>query len=187
MCVDPEGFSSSNSKEEMRAFSRLKRLDECAISVVKVHPNGWWVKEIVSGRWGVKETAYNIVRAASDCQAMVVGVEKGALFNALLPYLTEVQMQMNTYLNVIPTTHGHTHKVNRIQWALQGRLEHGKVVLNPGLWNKKLIEQCLDFPSPLSHDDLPDSLSYIDQISQTMPVLENLSDQWRAVDDLVGF
>ena len=49
------------------------------------------------------------------------------------------------------------------------------------------LEQCLDFPSPLSHDDLPDSLSYIDQISQTMPVLENLSDQWRAVDDLVGF
>jgi hypothetical protein len=44
-------------------------------------------------------------------------------------------------------------------------MEHGKIKLRKADWNHEFISQMLDFPSPLSHDDLLDSLAYIDQVS----------------------
>ncbi len=51
--VDLAGFADVAKA----ATSKSKKLDQTAISVVKVNEEGWYVKDILYGRWDVKETA----------------------------------------------------------------------------------------------------------------------------------
>jgi phage terminase large subunit-like protein len=95
-----------------------------------------------------------------------VGIEKGALKNAVLPYLSDIMKERNRYFRVEELTHGNQRKVDRIVWALQGRFEHGKIELNKGNWNTEFCDQLFQFPNPLVHDDLIDSLAYIDQLAK---------------------
>ena len=50
-------------------------------------------------------------------------------------------------------------------WALQGRFENNTITLNKGEWNSRFLDQLFQFPDPLTHDDLIDSLAYIDQLA----------------------
>jgi hypothetical protein len=50
-------------------------------------------------------------------------------------------------------------------WALQGRFENNTITLNKGEWNSRFLDQLFQFPDPLTHDDLVDSLAYIDQLA----------------------
>lgn len=175
VAVDLAGFTTETGKRN----SELKKRDETAIAVVKVFPvvedgltgtglaYGWWVKQILHGQWDVRETAHKIVKAAVDVHAVAVGIEKGALMNAALPYIDEYQKEYNKWLNIQPLTHGNKHKWDRIQWALQGRAEKGRLFLAPGHWNDALIDQACEFPSRLVHDDLIDALAYIDQLVES--------------------
>lgn len=183
IAVDPAGFVDTKELTQ----GKLKRLDETAIAVVKVGPYGWWVKEIDSGRWGVRETSIRIIKHYKDVKAVGVGIEKGSLKNALMPYLTDQMRRLNIYFQPQDLTHGGQKKTERITWALQGRFEHGRIALNPDNWNKKFIEQLLDFPNPLAHDDLIDALAYIDQIAITN--YDNFSDfeDWEPLDEIAGF
>ena len=52
----------------------------------------------------------------------------------------------------------------RIDTPLQGRAEKGDIYLLKGDWNEKFIDQAISFPSKYVHDDLVDSLAYIDQL-----------------------
>lgn len=182
IAVDPAGYEGVAQASK----SKLKKLDETAIAVVKVHPGGWWVRTIDSGRWDIRETAVRILKHTQDVKAVAVGIEKGALYNAILPYLMDKAKQIGVFPNVQPVTHGGTKKSTRITWALQGRFEHGRIVLNKGNWNKAFIDQMLDFPNPMSHDDMLDALAYIDQIAQTN--YNNLVeyDEWEPLDDIAG-
>jgi hypothetical protein len=65
--------------------SKASKLDETAISVVKIVQDEWLVKDIHHGRWNIKETAEKIINA-EDVSATTVGIEAGALkecYNAL--------------------------------------------------------------------------------------------------------
>ena len=181
--VDPAGYEGVDKAVK----SKLKRLDETAISIVKVHQGGWWVKEIDSGRWDVQETALRILKHTKAVEAVCVGIEKGALMNALMPYLTDTARRLGIYPRIEPTTHGGQKKSARITWALQGRMEHGRIVLNEGPWTKKFISQLLDFPNPMSHDDLLDSLAYIDQVAKVNYSTLSEFDDWEPLDDIAGF
>jgi phage terminase large subunit-like protein len=180
--VDPAGFT--DSKQLMKG--KLKQLDETAISIVYVHPNGWWVKEIDAGRWGVRETALRILKHCKEVQPVSVGIERGALMTSILPYLEDYMRRLNVYPRVEALTHGGVNKSNRITWALQGRFEHGRIQLNPGEWNKRFVEQLLDFPNPMTHDDMIDSLAYIDQIAKTNYQFAFHTDTWEPLDDIAG-
>lgn len=163
--VDPAGFGTGDGMVK----SSLKRLDECAIAVVEVGPEGWFVHEMISGRWGVRETSLQIIRAAQKYRAAAVGIEKGSLKNAIMPYLEDQMRRLNVYPRIEELTHGGQKKTERILWALQGRFQNGRIVFKKSQpWTKKLENQLLDFPNPLAHDDLPDALAYIDQISQAI-------------------
>lgn len=159
IAVDLAGFKAPDAKKK-----DIKRLDNTAIAVVKICPSGWWVKDIIYGQWDVRETALRIMLAAKDVGAVSVGIEKGALSNAVSPYLTDLMRQFSRWLNIIPLTHGNKQKQNRIAWALQGRLEKGRISFAPGRYLDKLIEESLDFPDPRAKDDLLDALSYITQL-----------------------
>ena len=181
--VDPAGFQEVKGK----ITSKLKKLDECAISCVKVGKEGWWVKEIVHGRWGIKETAIRILRVAVDAGAITIGIEKGSLMYALIPYLQDEMRRKGKFLTIVPVTHGGQKKVERINWALAGRFEQGNIYLNEkGDW-KYFIEQLLDFPNPMAHDDLIDSLAYIDQIAKVSYLSEWEEDDFEPLDPDSGY
>ena len=52
----------------LKATTKTKRLDQTAISVVKASEEGWWVADIIYGRWGVEQTARKIFEAVRDYQ-----------------------------------------------------------------------------------------------------------------------
>ena len=118
---------------------------------------------------------------------MCVGIEKGSLKNAIMPYLTDQMRRLNTYPNIVELSHGGKKKQERITWALQGRLEHGRVSFSKGEYLKKLIEQALDFPSQLTHDDMLDALAYIDQIAVTSYIDQPWVDTWSPLDKQAGY
>lgn len=180
--VDLAGFEEVSKEQQ----NKKKRLDETAISVVKVHKNGWWVKEIQVGRWDVRECAVRIMKAARDNKALVVGIEAGALKNAVMPYLFDVMKRVGFFFRIEELRHGNKKKTDRIVWALQGRFEHGRIVLNEGDWNYKFVDQLLQFPDSKTHDDLIDSLAYIDQIAETIYERDH-EDEFEPYDAMVGY
>ena len=163
--VDPAGFEPADLKN---LASKHSNLDDTAIAVVKVGTYGWWVADIICGRWDVRETSIRVLRVAQQYKPKALGIEKGSLKNAMMPYLKDQMLRLNTYPNIVEVTHGGKKKVDRIQWALQGRLEHGRLKFKEGPYLEKLQDQMADFPNPLAHDDLIDALAYIDQIGITI-------------------
>lgn len=182
--VDPAGFGKGDGMVK----SNLKKLDECAIAVVEVGADGWFVHDIIHGRWGVRETSLQIIRAAQKYHAACVGIEKGSLMNALQPYLEDQMRRLGVYPRIESLTHGGQKKTERILWALQGRFQNGRIVFKKDAsWIKALEDQLLDFPNPLAHDDLPDALAYIDQISKAVYDHGWLEETYEPMDSWAGY
>lgn len=160
--VDLAGFSDEN----VMLKSHENRLDEHAICVTRVTPQGWFVEDLLHGRWGTREASVKILKAWQEYKPVALGIEKGSLKNAVMPYLLDQSRRLGIYPHLVELTHGNKKKTERIMWALQGRFQHGRITLKKAPWNRHLISQLLDFPNPLSHDDLVDALAYIDQISE---------------------
>ena len=174
-------------EEVSRSAGTKIKLDESAIAIVKVTEEGqWWVKKIVHGRWDIRETASKILMAIRDYRPVMVGIERGALKNAVLPYLTDLMRKSNIYAHIHDLTHGNKKKTDRVIWALQGRFEHGRIVLNSDEDWDDFIDQLLLFPSKGVHDDLPDALSYIDQIAVTTYFEGDEDDDWQPIDVISG-
>ena len=181
--VDPAGFEKSDKSRGLKS----SKLDETAISVVKVVGDEWLVKDIHHGRWNIKETAEKIITIAEDVNATTVGIEAGALKNAIMPYIEDEMRTRGSWVNLTDVTHGGKRKQDRIVWSLQGRFEHGKIKFRKAEWNHHFISQMLDFPSPLSHDDLLDSLAYIDQVSVADFAQQIEVHEWEPLDTVSGY
>lgn len=184
VAVDLAGFKNAS-----RATGGTpEKRDDSAIAVVKVTPDGWWVKEIEYGKWDVRETALRIFLACKSVQTSNLGIERGIAQQAVMPYLEDMMRQYNRWLNVTLLSHRNQAKYDRIQWALQGRAQKGKILLNPGPWNDKLIEQACDFPDPKSHDDLLDALAYVDQMATVVYTDEfDFKDNYQPLDEVSGY
>jgi hypothetical protein len=183
IAVDPAGFVDLDNLSK----GTINKLDETAIAVVKVNEDGWWVKDIDAGRWSIQETVNRILRHVKENRAVHLGIEKGSLKAAIMPYLKEAMGRTGVFVSVKDLSHGGTAKAERITWALQGRFENGRITLNKGQWVEAFKTQLLDFPSKLTHDDLPDALAYIDQLSKQAYGVDLDIDTWGAMDDLSGY
>lgn len=179
IAFDLAGFSDvSNANTAAK-----RRLDKTAIAIVKVTNDGkWWVKKIETGRWGVEETANRLLKNVREYQPVGVGAERGALKNAVLPYLQELMRKNNTFFSVQDLTHGNKKKTDRITWALQGRFEHGNIILNEDEDWEDLKEELLLFGAKDIHDDLIDALSYVDQMAISIYNDEPEIDDWEPLD-----
>ena len=183
IAIDLAGFE----EVAKQAGNAKKRLDESAICVVKVTDDGkWFVKEIIHGRWDIRETASKILMAIRDYKPLSVGIERGALKNAVLPYLSDLMRKNNVYAHIQDLTHGNRKKADRIIWALQGRFEHGRIVLNSEEDWDDFVDQLLLFPAQGVHDDLPDALSYVDQLAVTSYMEDDDSEDWEPLDIISG-
>lgn len=183
IAVDLAGFINVDKE----SGNKNKKLDETAIAIVKVHEGGWWVAEIRHGRWDIKETCKQIMSAVIKYEPTAVGIEKGSLKNATLPYLTDLMRSNNRYFRIDDVTHGNQKKTDRIVWALQGRFENGKISLNFGEWNNEFADQLVNFPNAQLHDDLIDALAYIDQIQVVEYFQEYEEDDYQPLDYVSGY
>ena len=184
IAVDLAGF------EDRGAISQGKssRLDSTAISVVKVNEDGWWIAEIIHGRWDLNKTAEKIFSAVAKYNPVSVGIERGIAKQAVMSPLMDLQKRKQKFFRVEELTHGNKKKTDRIVWALQGRFENGYVSLNKGEWNATFLDQLFQFPNPLVHDDLIDSLAYIDQLAKVPYHYEDYEfDDFEMLDTLAGY
>lgn len=181
--VDLAGFED----KQMQNKVKNKRLDETAIAVVKASPEGWWVKDIIHGRWDLKQTAEKIFQAVEHNKPIAVGIEKGIAKQAVISPLMDLMKQYNRFFRVQELTHGNTKKTDRIMWALQGRFENGRVKLNKGEWNATFLDQLFQFPTPLVHDDLVDALAYVDQIANVAYNVNFETPEYEILDAIAGY
>lgn len=157
IAIDLAGFSEVGVKQS-------KNLDSTAISIVKVNADGWFVEDIIYGRWDLKETAEIIFDAVKKYEPLSVGIERGIARQAVMAPLSEMMLRKQTYFRIEMLTHGNKSKTDRVMWALQGRFENGQITLKKGDFNSEFVDQLMQFPDRLTHDDLPDSLSYISEL-----------------------
>jgi len=184
VAIDLAGFEEVGKN----ASASKKRLDETAIAVVKLEDNGnWWVDKIQHGRWDIRETAVNILKVVRDYQPTAVGIERGALKNAVLPYLNDLMRKNNIYAHIQDLTHGNKKKIDRVVWSLQGRMEHGRVTFNDQEDWSEFRDQLIMFPTAGVHDDLVDALSYIDQLAIANYNADYEEDEWEPLDITAGF
>ena len=182
IAVDLAGF------EDVSDPNKKKHLDDTAIAVVKVTPDGkWWVKKVDGFRKDVRETAVRILMAIRTYKPICVGIEKGSLQRAVMPYLSDL-MNKNavwTHIEAIPTSS--SSKENRVIYALQGLFEHGRITFSRDEDHGKLKDQLLMFPSKKAHDDLPDALSMIAHLHTTIYGEQKEMDEYEVIDEICGF
>ncbi len=183
IAIDLAGFEDISGGSQNK-----KRLDESAIAVVKVTDSGdWWVDKIEHGRWDIKDTCMRILKVIKEYQPLSIGIERGTAKNAALTILQDMMRQYNIYAHIQTLTHGNKKKTDRVIWALQGRMEHGKVTLNEdGDWTD-FEDQLLLFPTKGVHDDLVDALAYIEQLCLNSFVPDYEEDDFDVYDVTVGY
>ena len=71
--------------------------------------------------------------------------------------------------------------------SLQGRFEHGQITIEQGEWNIEFLDQLFQFPNPQVHDDLIDSLSYIDQLAKVSYNYDYEEDNFEVFDLTAGY
>jgi hypothetical protein len=116
-----------------------------------------------------------------------VGIERGALKNAVLPYINDAMRKTNVYAHIQDLTHGNKRKHDRIAWALQGRMEHGRVSFNEDEDWREAFDQISMFPTSGVHDDLVDALSYIDQLSISTYQQDYVDEDYGVLDVISGY
>ena len=184
IAIDLAGFEEVGKNPN----ASKSRLDESAIAIVKVEDNGdWWVKKIEAGRWDIKATAAKILAVIRDYKPIAVGIEKGALKNAVAPFLNDLMRKNNVYVHISDLTHGNKRKQDRVVWSLQGRFEHGRISFNEDEdWGETFDQICM-FPTAGVHDDRVDALSYVDQIAITSYQQDYDDEDWQPLDKISGF
>ena len=182
IAIDLAGFEEVNKKR-----TKNTKLDETAIAVVKVGTNGWYVDNIIHGRWSLDETASKIFQAVRDYEPVSVGIERGIAKQAVMSPLTDLMKQYGRFFRVEELTHGNKKKTDRVMWALQGRFENGQIELRKADWNTRFMDQLFQFPDPLTHDDLVDALAYVDQLAKVAYNYDFEIDDHEILDIVAGY
>jgi predicted phage terminase large subunit-like protein len=182
IAIDMAGF-----EEVGKARTKNKRLDNTAITVVKANEDGWYVEDIIFGRWTFEESANKIFNAVAKYQPLSVGIEKGISRQAIMSPLTDMMKKRGKFFRIVELTHGNRKKTDRIVAALQGRFEHGTIKLAEGDWNAEFLDELFQFPNPLVHDDLIDSLAYIDQLAAVSYSYDFEEDNYEPMDITAGY
>lgn len=183
IAIDLAGFEDISEGSQNKS-----RLDETAMSIVKIADDGkWFVERIEHGRWDIKETCYRILKLIKEYQPIQIGIERGTAKNAVMTVLQDMMRQYNTFAHIQTLTHGNKKKTDRIVWALQGRFEHGRIILNKDEDWSEFEDQLIMFPTKGVHDDLVDSLAYIDQLAISSFMPEYDEEEYEIFDPISGY
>lgn len=150
------------------AISQKKTADYTSVCTVGVNSsNNWFVLDIDYGRYDPTQQIEAIFKAVSKWHPQKLGIEKVAYQASLCHFLEKEMPARNLFFQITPLK-AERKKEERIA-ALQPRFAAGAIWLpRNASFNKELKAQLLAFPKGI-HDDLPDSLAYIEQIA-TNPI-----------------
>lgn len=185
IAIDPAGYEGVTGDD-----SKKKHLDYFAIAVVRVYDNGhWWVQKIDYGRWDVREAAVRVLMAIRTHKPMMIGMEKGPLMRAFMPYMTDLMRKNAIFAHIEHIPHGGRAKTDRITYALQGLMEHGRITFNPKENWDEIKREMLAFPSQRAHDDCLDSLSMIAHLVEVpyQTSRYDTNNDYEPMDDICGF
>ena len=126
------------------------------------------------------------VRYTMD-QPIAVGVERGALARALMPYFQDLSRKNGIYAHIEQIQIGGSSKTNRVTYALQGMFEHGRITMNSRENWDVFKKEYMNFPSKKVHDDTLDSLSLIQNlVTTTYSKYEAGVQEWKPLDEVTG-
>lgn len=185
IAIDPAGYENVTGDDRKK-----KHLDYFAIAVVRVYDDGhWWVQKVDYGRWDVREAAVRVLMAIRTHKPILVGMEKGSLTRAIMPYMTDLMRKNNVFAHIDQIPHGGQAKANRITYALQGLLEHGRITFNPKENWDEVKREMLAFPSERAHDDCIDALAYIAHLAETVYSKpgQQEAEEFEVLDEVCGF
>ena len=158
----PEGMATFTAVD--LAIAQHDRADYTAITTVGVVPEGiWYVLDCDYGRFDPTETMDRIFSAVRRWKPVKVGIERVAYQAALLHFLEKEMPRRHTFFQIEPLL-SQQKKELRIE-ALQPRFRQQQVWFpESASWLREMEGELLAFPFG-EHDDLIDSLAYIDQIA----------------------
>jgi phage terminase large subunit-like protein len=180
--VDLAGF-----KKDEASKNKIVRTDHSVIAEVLEIQDVWYVLNVQFGHWDVRETAQKIVLTTRRYYSARLGIEKGALANAVGPYLEDYMRAYGRYVTPQPLTHGNQRKQDRISWALEGRAQRRRIKLVRGTWNEAFLSEVADFPDPLAKDDIIDAVAYVDQMARAVYSNDLPEQDWQPEDIDIGF
>ncbi len=182
IAVDPAGYENVTGDDRKK-----KHLDYFAIGVVRVYDDGrWWVQKVDYGRWDVRESATRVLLAIRSHKPLLVGIEKGPLMRAIMPYLTDLMRKNGVYSHIEAIPHGGVSKVNRITYALAGLMEHGRITFNPDENWDEFKREMLAFPSERAHDDVLEVVAMVAHLAEVSYAKPDDSQEWEPVDLVAG-
>jgi hypothetical protein len=179
--VDLAGFKKQEGSK------KILKTDESVICVTLVVQDMWYVLEMQHGHWDTRMTAFKIVQTLRKYYGSRLGIEEGALSNAVGPYLEDYMREFSRFVTPEPLKHGNQRKVDRVIWALQGRSQRSQIAFVKGDWNEWMADEIDDFPDPLAHDDGPDALAYVDQMALSNYVDSSDIEEWQPLDPVAGY
>lgn len=147
------------------AISQKKTADYTSIMVVGVNQdNHWFLLDCSYGRYDPTQTIEEIFRLVGKWNPQKVGVEKVA-YQAAMSHFLEKEMPRRNMFFTIEQLRAARRKEERIA-ALQPRFAAGAIwrPTDAGAWWEEMKGELLAFPNGI-HDDLIDSLAYVEQIA----------------------
>ena len=165
------------------AISKKVTADYTSIVVVAVNSeNQWFVLDCIYERFNPSETIEKIFWAVQKYRPRCVGIEK-VQYQAALEHFLEKEMRRRNLFFRIVELKAQKQKEIRIR-ALEPRFKAGLIHFpDVADWLAEMETELLMFPRA-KHDDLIDSLAYIDQIAEP-PTQRRISSyeipKWTAV------
>ena len=152
------------------AVSTKDDADYRALVVMAVDDkNAWYIIDVSYGRYDAIKMIDEMFRLVKYHRLLDVGIEKGALKQAIEPFLMKEMQKRNHFFNVIPLEHGGKAKENRIR-MLQPRFKaHTVWFPEDAEWLSELESELLSFTMQGTkglHDDVIDALAYMEQIAE---------------------
>ena len=105
---------------------------------------------------------------------------------AVLPYLEDLMRKNQVFAHIHSISTGGIAKENRIVYALQGLLEHGRIIFNEDENWDEIKREMIGFPSPRVHDDCLDALAYISHLQETTYQPHSSYDDYEPLDEMTG-
>ena len=126
--------------------------------------NHWFLLDCSYGRYDPTQTIEEIFRLVGKWNPQKVGVEKVA-YQAAMSHFLEKEMPRRNMFFTIEQLRAARRKEERIA-ALQPRFAAGAIwrPTDAGAWWEEMKGELLAFPNGI-HDDLIDSLAYVEQIA----------------------
>lgn len=164
------------------AISEDERADYSVFTVGGMDSDGiLHVVHSIRERLDGKEIVEIIMQLEKKFKPEAFGIEEGQISKSLGPFLRDLMVRSNQYVNLIPMKHLSKDKMTRAR-SIQARMRAGAVKFDKeALWYQTLEDECLRFPRD-KHDDQVDALAYlgllIDKMVDALTPKEEEKELW---------